>query len=106
MGRFATETDLLLHGSLRDSFKYCHLIGENTDDESLKLYTEQLTKKYIVEQVQYFPNSQRAIDFWIIAISDLLYSVIVKDELPITEMSPVSLSTLLSSTEDNIKKFQ
>ena len=99
MGKFETEIDLITHQDLRGSLKYCHLIGNNTDEESLLQYANDLTRKWIIEQVQYFPNSQRVIDFWIITAYQLFCDVIVKNELPITEMPPVLLSTLLSQQQ-------
>ena len=99
MGKFETEIDLITHQDLRESLKYCDLIGNNTDEESLHQYAKDLTRKWIIEQVQYFPNSQRVIDFWIITAFKLFCDVIVRNELPITEMPPALLSTLLSKQE-------
>ena len=102
MGRFETEVDILMHESLRECLRYCKLIGESDDDESLKSYADNLTKQYIIEQVQYFPNSKKVIDHWIITASNLFRQVIIHDEIPLTEMPPVQLSTLLASQEENI----
>ena len=52
MGRFETEIDLLTHGSIKECLRYCRLIGENDDDESLATYAEVLTKRFIEEQMQ------------------------------------------------------
>ena len=99
MGKFETEIDLITHQDLRGSLKYCHLIGNNTDEDSLLQYAKDLTRKWIIEQVQYFPNSQRVIDFWIITAYQLLCDVIVRNELPITEMPPFLLSTIMSQQQ-------
>ena len=90
MGHFETEVDILIHENLRECLRYCKLIGENKNEESLKLYADNLTKRYIIEQVQYFPNSKRAIDHWIITANNLFRAIIVRDEVPITEIPPVS----------------
>ena len=68
----------------------------------MKRDTELLMRRFIEEQIQYFPNSQRVIDFWIISAMELFERIIVKDELPVTEMPPVQLSKLLSSMEEGI----
>jgi hypothetical protein len=81
------------------------LIGHNDDDESLQNYTEVLTKRFIQELMQYFPNAQRVIDFWIIITFDLFSKIIIKDILPVSEMPPVQLSSLLASTEKDIVDY-
>ena len=78
MGRFETEVDLTLHGSYRECLRYCGLIGPNNDEASLKQYAKSLTKRWIEEQVQYFPNAQRVIDFWIITYLTQLDVIILK----------------------------
>ena len=99
LGRFETEIDIFLHRTLRECFRYCGLIGEEDDAASLERYAGELTQLFIVDQMQYFPNSKRVIDFWIITTFELFYSIIVDNVLPVTEMPPVQLSTLLSSNE-------
>ena len=78
------------------------MIGPSDDENCLKRDTELLMRRFIEEQIQYFPNSQRVIDFWIISAMELFERIIVKDELPVTEMPPVQLSKLLSSMEEGI----
>ena len=50
-GRFETEVDLTTHPSVRDSFRYAKLIGNETDENSLIRYSNILLRKYIVEEV-------------------------------------------------------
>ena len=45
---------------------YCHLVGPDEDEVSIIEYTNKLTIRYIEYQVQYFPNTQRVIDFWVV----------------------------------------
>ena len=56
-----------------------------------------LIQKFIEEQVQYFPNSQILIDFWIITAAEILCGVIVEDKLTISDMPPVEISQLMES---------
>lgn len=105
MGRFETEIDLTMHATILECLRSCGLVGCNNDTDSLKRYADELLHKFIIEQVQYFPNSQRVIDFWIIAASQLFHSVIVEDELPVTEIPPVQLSKLMASTDGQIIRY-
>ena len=57
MGRFETEIDLTMHPNILECLRSCGLVGRNNDTESLKKYADKLLHKFIVEQVQYFPNS-------------------------------------------------
>ena len=55
---------------------------------------------FIEEQVHYFTNSQRVIDFWIITASELLHGVIINDKLPILDTTPVQIQSLMESQEE------
>ena len=98
MGRFETEVDLTLHGNIRNCLRYCKLIGPSDDENCLKRDTELLMRRFIKEQIQYFPNSQRVIDFWMISAMELFERIIMKDELPVTECRWSRSSLLHSST--------
>ena len=102
MGHFSTEIDLTLHPSLLESFRSSHLIGPLNDVESLQQYSNELLKKFIVDQLQYFPNSKRVIDSWIITAGELLDDIIVHDNIPINNMPAVQQSSLYASTEENV----
>ena len=105
MGRFETEIDLLTHSNIKECLRKCKLIGPNDDPESLKKYADNMLQRFIKEQMQYFPNSQRVIDLWIITTFNLFRKIIIEDSLPISEMPPVQLSTLLATTENAIKEY-
>ena len=98
IGRFETEIDLLTHCNIKECLRHCKLIGANDDDESFEQYTGSLLRSFIEEQMQYFTNSQRVIDYWIITAFDLFRKVIIEDTLPMSEMPQVQLSFLLAST--------
>ena len=51
MGRFETEIGLIMHRSIRRCLKYCGLIGERNDEESLTEYANTLTQKFIIDQL-------------------------------------------------------
>ena len=56
MGQFETEIDLILHQSLRESLRYAHLIGPLDDEQSLRKYSQELLKRFIEEQLMFFPK--------------------------------------------------
>ena len=72
MGEFYSEYYLILHQTLRELLRYYNLIGDSNDEDSLQNYCNSLLKKYILEQVQYFPRAQHGLPTsdlhpWIIA---------------------------------------
>ena len=89
LGYFETEADLILHMSLRKSLRYAKLIGVSEDEESLKKYSNDLLKLYFLQQVITFPNSSRVIGAWMNAAADLFDGIIIRNEIPITDMPPV-----------------
>ena len=101
MGEYETEIDLLKHVSLRECFRCAKLIGPGNTEDELEYYASKLTKDYIVEQLQYFPNSQKILDSWIIMANNIFRSVIVHDEIPLCDMPSMQLTTLLTSMEEN-----
>ena len=66
MGRYATELDLIMHPSLRESLRYAKLIGPSNDPDDLVEYSNKLLYRYIEDQLQYFPNSKRVLTEWIV----------------------------------------
>ena len=96
MGHYETEVDLILHPTLRDSFRAAKLIGPSDDPESLKLYSNKLLYLFIHEQLKYFHNTLNILSMWIMIADELFDSVIVRNEIPITDMSPVESTSLLA----------
>ena len=88
LGRFATEVDISVHPSLRESFRMAHLIGPNTDEASLTIYSNNLLRKYILEQLVYYPNSMRKSVSYIIEAKHIFDEVIIQDSLPINDIPP------------------
>ena len=49
--------------------------------------------------MRYFPNAMQTLDTFKVVSSDIFDSVIIDNELHISEMSPVQLSVLYDSVE-------
>ena len=105
MGHFSTEIDLTLHENLRESFRYAKLIGPDDDEESLQTYSNNLLKRFIEEQLVYFPNSKRVIDSWIITAGELLDEVIVRNNIPISDMPPVQQTAIFADCKEEEEKY-
>ena len=99
LGEFDTEYDLIAHRTLRESLRYAKLIGPLDDDESLLKYSNELMKTFILEQLIYYPNSMKVIDQWIVTAAELFESVIINNEIPITDIPP-SHQTALNAVMD------
>ena len=100
IGRFATEIDLTLRVYIRESLRYEKLIGPLDDEDSLYEYSNTLIRRFIQEQVIYYPNTKRVIDIWITIAGELFDDIIVHNMIPITSMPPAQQSTLFASIEE------
>ena len=89
MGSFDTKIDSVMHSSIREAFRYAKLIGLSYEPDDLRSYSKGLLYKWIEEQQQYFPNSKRVITEWIVLVGELFDSIIVHDNMPISDMPPV-----------------
>eukprot|EP00957_Ditylum_brightwellii_P043031 3260176-Ditylum_brightwellii.AAC.1 len=103
IGRFSAEQELLLHNKL-----FCHakLVGNEDDADSLGMYSNKVMYKYASTQLVYFLNGQRMIDALIIKAGGLFDSVIIHDEILITEMPAVQLSALHLINDELFDRFQ
>ena len=106
MGRFATELDLTLFPTIRESLRYSKLIGPNDDEESLKEYVNKLLYDFIEEQLVYFPNSRQIIDSWIVIAHELLINIVLHDEIPIVDIPPVQMTSLYAMKSDEAVAYR
>ena len=58
------------------------LIGINDDEESLQIYSNELCKKHINEQVRFYLTSMNVLQYYIIEAGSLLDIVSVNNEIP------------------------
>ena len=92
------------HGKTRELLRHCKLIDANNDEESLKLYSRELLYKYIEKKLVYFPNRTQVTDKWNATALELLDSVIICDEMPITDMHPILNSELDNNKNELVLK--
>ena len=105
MGCFDTEIDLTLQPSLREAFRYAMLIGPSNDHNDLERYSNQLLYRWIEEQLQYYAASLRLLSEWIVVAAELFDSIIIRNELSISDMPPVQLSSLFGNSEEEMKIY-
>ena len=66
LGRYDTEVDALTHSTIRKCFQKTGLIGDATDTDSLKEYSNKLTRRYIELQLVHFPVSLSVAETFIV----------------------------------------
>ena len=76
MGRFSTDIELKLHGTIRYCFRHVKLIVPDDDITSLENYSYEICARYIKEQLSYFPNAMQTIYTFIVVSGDIFDSVI------------------------------
>ena len=104
LGKYNTEIDALNHPTIRDSLREVGLIGHETNQDSLKSYSQQLTSKYIKEQVVYYPNSLTKTETYIIMAKRVFDDAIIHNALTMNELPQFIMSGLLAvKTEVNDK---
>ena len=87
LGKYDTEIDALTHQSIRKCLQHVALIGENEDEESLKEYSRKLTRRYIEEQLVYFPNSLSHAETFIAMAKRVFDDAIIQYQHPISDIN-------------------
>ena len=105
MGKFDTEIDLSLHPTLRDSLRYCQLIGLSDSPEDLTQYSNELMLKYFKEQVTTFPNSKHVLQSWIVEAAELFDSVIIENKLSTNDLPAVQQTALFNELDERNRAF-
>ncbi len=70
----------------------------------MKEYTLQILRKFIEDQLVYFPNSAVVLDQWIVTSGDLFQSIILRNDIPITDMPPCHQTALNDSKDEEVSK--
>jgi len=102
-GKFETELDLLSHATLRESLIEARLIGTNSDSASLRRYSTNLLKIVMDKCMKVQPTSMTKLESSMIDAEILLDSVILRDQIPMTDIPPCLLTPLLDSYDEKLK---
>ena len=94
MGEYETEIDALCHSSFRSCFRETRIIGNETDEDSLKRFSELLTRRYIEDEVVYLPNSMNRSETFIVMAKRIFDDSIIHNEISINELPPFSMNSL------------
>ena len=81
LGNYKTELEALTHLISKDCLQEVGLIGNATDQESLKKYSGQLAKKYIENQLVYYPNSLSRAETFIVMAKRVFDDAIIHNAL-------------------------
>ena len=84
---------------------YAKFIGNSRDPEDLQQYSDSLLKMFIIKQLKYYPCSYSQMERYFNLADELFDSIIVQNEIPITNMPPSLQTSLDFSCDDSIKKI-
>ena len=104
MGKYHTILDALCNPSFRQYFVNAKLIGDKTDIKSLKEYSRNLTRKYIEEQVVYYPNSMSRTETYIVMAKGIFDDIIINNAIHINKLPPVTMSEVRNEKSEGNKK--
>lgn len=105
LGHYETEIDALTHSSFQESLRNAGLIGGNTDEQSLKKYSEKLTRLYIEEQLVFFPNSLMRAETYILMAKRVFDDAIIHNALSINEIPPFTMVSLRQKEQHKCDNF-
>lgn len=105
LGKYDTEIDALSHPNTRDCLRAVGLIGNSSDADQLRQYSNNLTRLYIEEQLVYYAISLRVGETFIVTSKNVMDNAIVNDSLSMNELPPFTMATLRMSTTAQNKQW-
>ena len=81
------------------------MIGPSDDPDDLTTYSNDLMRRYFKEQIVTFPNSKYVLQSWIVQAAELFDSVIIDNELTISDLPAVQQSELFKEINDKNSEF-
>ena len=103
-GNYIAKRDVLHHSSPREMLQSAQLIGKETDDQSLDVYSSNLLLLYILNELQYLPNSMCRTDTYIPLVQRLFDDVIIQNKFSDTE-HPYTMVGLQTSLTNSFNEF-
>lgn len=105
LGRFETELDFQVAGSFRESLVAAKLIGNHTDEASLRKYSIDLIVKVIKDILPYQPATMTVIRDYIIEAWNLFFSLLVRNDIPASDIPPCLLTDMYMSKDTALHSF-
>lgn len=106
LGEFVTELDLRAAGNMKMCLVKAKLIPNRDldDPDKLKEYATTLKKRVVDEILPLQPVSMNQMEDFILKTSQLLDSVILRDEIPVTDLPPSILTELHNQKSEVLDK--
>ena len=82
------------------------MIGISNNEENLIQYSKKIIiNLFIRKKLKFFGNEIGVIDYFIVFSRDLFNSVMIENNIPMTEISPMQFSILLIDYDETFKIF-
>ena len=106
LGSFDTELEFKRQPSLKHCLMKAGVIGDDIENEdSLRQYVRDYLYRVVTEVFPVQPVTMRRLEDYIIKTWNLAEGVLLRDEIPVTELPPCLLTELLDSKEEEMTKF-
>ena len=106
MGKFETEFELMSQGNIKQSFIKAKLFTESRDVNEQEASLDRLLKRYILEQLIYYPISTKVFDRYCVSAEQILRTALFDQALPVDGLPPVLYTALYSSTEKSALEYK
>ena len=100
MGHFETERDIWQCTSFKEAFQYCNLLENQEGKSDIKAEIDCLLKKWILDQLRFYPIGNKAMDEYIVKASHILSSAIAHNEIPIDDIPPYLYTSLVKDISE------
>ena len=96
IGEYNNEIDALTQQTTHKYIQHVGLIRENEDEESLKQYSQKLTRKYIEEQLVFLTNSLFKSGTFITISKVVFGDAVIHHSLSMNELPPFTITIIHS----------
>jgi predicted GIY-YIG superfamily endonuclease len=100
MGEFETETQLVTHHRVRDAFVEARLIA--ADPSCLEDSIVALVRRWVLEQLCFYPIATRMFDRYLVEAYETLRSVLIDNSIPIFDAPACLYTRLLADVETSV----
>jgi hypothetical protein len=90
---------------MRESLIASNLIGDKTDKDSLRAYSQQLILLVIKDILRGQSISLRRLDECIVSAKNVFNRVLLSNDIPVTDTPPCLLTKLMCRKDDAIKNY-